>query len=297
MYANSFLGTPKFCQAYAFGYAFSTWSNDSTWQPALFISTHKIWVKVTPRLFGVIRDRSLTFNAQLQKLTTSLSSSLWIIRAAAHTSWDWRRLILKIAFHALIRSQLDYAAPTWQPWLSPTKLSCLDCLQNCSLWLITGQLVFTPLEALRLEADVQRYDTCSNRLILKTQEKEFRSADDHPKRVALAADIPQRLQNSRSFRHKANDLSTLLPAELEHLQTISDFTYPSWQLSTPHEEQISISVPGVTGRADNINLKHWCSLTLIASYQADYTICTNGSATGGTRNEGAAAVVTRVSQI
>ena len=116
--------------------------------------------------------------------------------------------------------------------------------------------MLTPLEALLLEADVQRYHTCSNRLILKTQEKEFRSADDHPKRVVLAADIPQRLQNRRSFRRKANDLSTLLPAELEHLQTINNFTYPSWQLSTPHEEQISISVPGVTGRADDINLKH-----------------------------------------
>ena len=63
---------------------FSTWSNDSTWQPALFIGTQKIWVNVTPRHLGIILDKSLTFNVHLKKLTTSLSSSLRIIRVYHH---------------------------------------------------------------------------------------------------------------------------------------------------------------------------------------------------------------------
>ena len=125
-------------------------------------------------------DRSLTFNAHIKKLTTSLASSIRIIRATAHTSWGWRRTTLKMAFHALVRSNIDYAAPAWQPWLSETNLTNLDRLQNCSLRLITGQLVSTPLEALRLEADVQSYSTCSKRLILKANVKARRSTDDHP---------------------------------------------------------------------------------------------------------------------
>ena len=160
---------------------FSTWSNDSTWQPTIFIGAQKICVNITPRLLGVILDRSLTFNAQLKKLTTLLSFSIRIIRVTAHTSWGWCCSTLKMAFHALIRSKLDYAAP------------CLSSLQNRSLRLITGQLVSTPLEALRLEADVQSYHTCSNRLILKAREKALRITEDHPKHVVLAADIPQRL--------------------------------------------------------------------------------------------------------
>ena len=36
------------------------------------------------------------------------------------------------------------------------------------------------------------------------------------KSIALAADIAQHLQNRCSFRSKPNDLSTLLPPELEH---------------------------------------------------------------------------------
>ena len=38
----------------------------------------------------------------------------------------------------------------------------LDRLQNCALRLVNGQLGSTPVEALRLEANVQNYHTSSN---------------------------------------------------------------------------------------------------------------------------------------
>ena len=202
---------------------FSTWFNDNTWKPTIFIGTQKVCVNITPCLIGVILNKGLTFNAHLKKLTTSLSSSIRIIRATAHTSLGWCRSTLKVAFHALIHSKLDYAASVWQPWLSTTNLSCLDRLQNHSLGLITGQFASTPLEALWLEANVQRYHTCSNCLILKTTENAMRSIDEHPKHVALAPEIPQRLQNRCSFRRKAKELSTLLPLELQHGQSINYF--------------------------------------------------------------------------
>ena len=112
---------------------FSTWSNDSSWNPTIFIGNRKVRVNTTPRLLGVILDRSLTFNAHIKKLTTSLAFSIRIIRATANTSWGWRRTTLKMAFHALVRSKLDYAAPARQPWLSKTNLTNLDRLQNHSL--------------------------------------------------------------------------------------------------------------------------------------------------------------------
>ena len=137
---------------------FSTWSNDSSWNPTIFIDTQRVRVNTAPRVLGVILDRNLTLNAHLKKLSASLTSSICIIRATAHTSWRcWHRSTLKMVSHALVRSKLDHAAPALQPWLSDTNLSCLDRLQNHFLWLITGQLVSTPLEALRMEADVQSY--------------------------------------------------------------------------------------------------------------------------------------------
>ena len=122
-------------------------------------------------------------------------------------------------------------------------------------------------------------------------EKTLCSTNDHPKRVALAADIPQRFLNCCSFCHKANDLSTWALPIMNHFPSLP------WQLSTPCKEQISTSVPDIAGQVDAIDLKRWCSLTLIAPYQADYTIYIDGSASGGTRNGGAATVVTRGSPV
>ena len=170
-----------------------------------------------------------------------------------------------MAFHALVRSKLNYAAPAWQPWLSDTNLSSLYRLQNYPLRLITGQHVSSPLEALRLEADVQSYPTCSKGLILKANEKALRSTDDHPKRIALDVNIPQRLQSRSSFRRKAEERSTLLPPDLQHRQNIIHFPSSPWQQSSSHVGRISTSVPGITGRADDNSIKRQYSLSTIAS--------------------------------
>ena len=103
----------------------------------------------------------------------------------------------------LFSSIISVHTANWEKWTnfikSATNLSCLDRLQNRSLRLIIGQLVSTPTEALHLEANIQIYHTCSNRLSLKAREKTLRRTDDHPKRVAPAADIPQRLQSYSNF--------------------------------------------------------------------------------------------------
>ena len=96
---------------------FSTWSNDSTWNPPIFNGAQKVRVNTTPRLLSVILDRSLTFNAYLKKLTASFSSSICIIRSTAHTSWGWQRCTLKMVFNPLICNKPEYAAPAWQSLL------------------------------------------------------------------------------------------------------------------------------------------------------------------------------------
>ena len=87
--------------------------------------------------------------------------------------------------------------------------------------------------------------------------KTLHSTNDHSKRVALATDIAQHLQNRYSFRHKVNELSTLVSPELQHQQNINPFPSAPWQLCTLHF--------GITGRDDHIDLKGRCSLIIIAS--------------------------------
>ena len=110
-----------------------------------------------------------------------------------------------------------------------------------------GQLVSTPLEAFRLEADVQSYPAYSKRLILKAKEKALRSTNDHPKSIALTVNVVQRLQNRSSFHRKAEELSNLLPTDLQHRQNIVHFPSSLWQQSSSREGRIATPIPGITG--------------------------------------------------
>ena len=82
---------------------------------------------------------------------------------------------------------------------------------------------------------------------LKDSEKALCSTGDHFKRVALAADMPQRLQNYSSFRRNTKQLSPLLPPDFKPRQNIIHFPSPPWQHSTPDKGQIATTVPGITG--------------------------------------------------
>ena len=121
------------------------------------------------------------------------------------------------------------------------------------------------------------------------------------KRIALDVNIPQSLQSRSSFRRKGEELSTLLPPDLQHRQNIIHFPSSPWQQSSSHTSlhlrPISTSVSGITSRADDSNIKRKCNLSIIVSYQADYVVYIDGSASRGTRNEGLAAVVTRGSPL
>ena len=253
--------------------------------------TTNIRINDTPRQLGIILNRSLLFNAHIKDIKQSLSSRLRAITVTAHVSWGWWKPLLRTAFHAFVHSKLGYATPAWQPWLSNTNITSLDCLQIQALRLITGQLVSTPLETLRLESGVQSYYTESKRMVVWAREKCLCTAADRPKRLALQNGILQRIVNHSSFCCKATELSTILPEELSHLQVINLLPSPPWLASPFCTNQVCSTIPGISGRNDQPTHKLHKGLEHISSYQVDYTIYTDGSASAGTRNGGAAAII------
>ena len=60
---------------------------------------------------------------------------------------------------------LGLAAPAWQPWIAKTQMDRLERAQNQALRRITGQTASSPVEALRIEADLPSYETVSRQLI------------------------------------------------------------------------------------------------------------------------------------
>ena len=137
------------------------------------------------------------------------------------------------------------------------------------------------------------YSTTSKQLTLKAREKVLRNTDDHPKRIALNAHVPQRLQSRSNWRRKAIELAVALPEALNHRQQTDHFTIPPWVVDDSNNCTIHQSIPGISSCADSINLKSQMSISHIDNFGADYIIYTDGSATAGSTDGDFAVAVTQ----
>lgn len=158
----------------------------------------------------------------------------------------------------------------------------LDTAQNKCLRIISGQYANTHLDGIRLETGVPSYPTHSKRLIATAYEKGMRLPPKHPRREALDKNVTHRLQRS-SCREKGLEFTKELPtSDLDRIPIVlpktnhGDQEIRNWNVIT--NRSIKSDIPAI-GRA-------------IEALEADVTIYTDGSCTGGTTDGGAAAVIT-----
>lgn len=95
--------------------------------------------------------------------------------------------------------QHGLCSPGLATLVANTNMAPVESFQSRELLIATGQLVLTPAETLRMEANVPSYTTTSNQNVLKAKEISLRSLADHPKRIALNVEITQRLLTTSSW--------------------------------------------------------------------------------------------------
>ena len=182
----------------------------------------------------------------------------------------------------MIRPIMDYAAASWQPWLTSSQFNRLEVVQNKCLRAITGQYSNSHLDTIRLESDIPSYATHSKRLIAAAFEKGLRCPDNHPRKEAIDNPTQHKLVRS-SFREEALNITKNLsiadaPREPLNLSFIDPTSEPvqSWTIHT--NEKLKDNLEDLKCHIDSTG--------------AEITIYTDGSCTDGTKNGGAGAVVT-----
>ena len=128
-------------------------------------------------------------------------------------------------------------------------------------------------------------------MIVRARGKCLCTAANHPTRVTLQNNVPERIVTRVSFCRKATELSSTLPEELSHCQHVNLFLPPPWLTLSFCTNQVSSTVLGISGCNDSSTVKLEKSLDHIASGQVDYTIYTNYSVSADTRNGGATQII------
>ncbi len=291
---------------------------EAKWRPTLTLGAKNIEYESSPKFLGVHLDRTLAFTTHVEAVTKKVRDRCKMLASLSSKRWGWKKKNLRTVYITSLRSVMDYAGSSWQPWLSPTQMKKLETAQNKALRLITGQYSSTPIEALRAEAEIESYTTHSKKLSLVAAEKAERLGPDHPRNRALSPSkmVVHRSKMRSSWREEVSENRKMLLKPMEDLEKkpiASPFTKPWTEGNSQINWSVFTEVPDKVIEYDRNgqweitpwgqNIKKLSSLNdaelrvekcvrILDEYQIETTIYTDGSCTAGTDNGGSAAVVT-----
>uniref|UniRef100_A0A1I8HE60 Reverse transcriptase domain-containing protein n=1 Tax=Macrostomum lignano TaxID=282301 RepID=A0A1I8HE60_9PLAT len=132
------------------------------------------------RYLGVWIDSGLLFKRQSDEVAAKLRRRCAVLRALSHREWGWDRATLRTVYKAVVESVVWHAAAAWMPWLSQTRLNDLDRAQKVALRLVSGLPSSTPSVAIYREADCVPISLEAKRRALVAVEKALRRPEADP---------------------------------------------------------------------------------------------------------------------
>ena len=141
---------PKKCESSFF----STDPHQATFQPRLNVLGFPLLFNPTPKFLGVTFDRTLSFGAHVQSLSSKFYPRHKALCSIATVSWGPTKETLSLLYKAFVRPVLTYASPGWFPFLCNTATNHLEVLHRVACRVITGCLSSTPSSLLLLEAQL-----------------------------------------------------------------------------------------------------------------------------------------------
>jgi ribonuclease HI len=274
---------------------FSHYPGDSKLQPTIVIEGKPIDFNPTPRLLGVKLDRSLTFTPHVNDICDASTNNLKMLSCLSHSKWGWGKYQVMRIYNSHLKSRMDYAGFAWQPYLSITNYNRLETIQNRALRIATGQYQRCPSEAKRAELGAISYRTSSERAIVRARVKAICLPHDHPRYLALTAPCKKRLTSRNDWRtHSAELIDAKIPlsatAAFNTPQPFNLFAVAPWDNAL--RAKVIDHVPGVRSKNDPVDTILKASVEQIKLLNTETTLYTDGSAAEGTRNGGAAVIVT-----
>ena len=269
---------------------FSTDTHEAKWQPHVNVGGASLKFSPTPVFLGVMYDRTLSFRPQAERTAASLSKKARLLTALAGSEWGWDGGLLRRVYQSVLLSSSSYCGAGWKPWAAKSTLGVLDKAQNRGLRRVTGQFSSTPIEALRMEAGFQSADCYARRETALAWEKSIRLPQAHPRKVVASSRVRHRLQRS-SWRKNAVALADECGFAAHTPLEMPPPTTASWEWKAPRWK-VHLSLEGGSSRDTPEEVRRADALTTIRSFgRRRAIIYTDGSAEGGVRSGGSAAII------
>lgn len=204
--------------------------------------------KASVKFLGIIFDRALKLNEQVEHVTVRLNNSLNLLNKLAVPRWGCNKKVLVNIYKALIRSVIDYAGFLYLK-MTATNKQLLDKIQGKALRIICGAMKTAPLAIVQADTGDPPLSFTWRKIIIiyGLRVLQFKN---HP--------CYQIFADEQTYFGKF--VATFLQEQETKVQQSYDLPIPSWQLNKP---KIDI------GLAEIINKNQAPEINLV--YTLEYT--------------------------
>ena len=181
-------------------------SKDHKWKPSLFLKGEQLEVVKEYKFLGVIIDNQLRFNSHVAKTVAKCKRRNNLLRCLAGKDWGQSMESQKTLYVTYIRSALEYASPSWYPWISETARGKLEVVQNDSMRIMTRMAKKTPIDFLRLESGLEPLEARMEKNSMVLWEKYVRFESNDQRHQLAVKKIDQRLLTRHGWRKQTETL-------------------------------------------------------------------------------------------
>ena len=158
------------------------------------------------KFLWVTIDSDLRFNKHIENVIKKAKKRTKILRCLAGKDWGQKLESQRALYSTYIRSALEYAAPSWYPWIGKAAKRRLESIQNECLRTMTRMARDSPEDFLRLEAGVEPLEERTTKNCQILWEKFIRLREEDPRRMMAEKEVNQRLKSRYGWRHRTTPL-------------------------------------------------------------------------------------------
>ena len=183
----------------------STSTKDTNWKPRLTLAGKELEVVREYKFLGITIDSGLYFTKHINKVVAKAKRRIRVMRCLAGKDWGQSMEAQRALYITYIRSSLEYAAPSWFPWISRTARETLERVQNECLRVMTRMAKTTPIDFLRLQAGLEPLEERIDKSCVIMREKLMRLSETDARQKLMEEEVKIRLKTKLGWREKTLD--------------------------------------------------------------------------------------------
>ena len=264
----------------------SSSKKDREWDPELIAGEDKIERVDDYLLLGVGVASDLLFKEHVAKKVEVGKKRIQVLKCMAAKDWGFSLERQKTIYMQFARPAMEYASPSWTPWVSDTQLLKLQRVQNQALRSIAGLAITCPIDFLHLETGIEpfvdRFDK-NNKLM---RERYLRLPQDDPRRELMEKKATVKLKTRQGLRHATNKYAE----EASFDRDVTRPMYPPWRQTTLIFDKVKLEKKEEYSKEE---LKRMTE-EKIEGLWSEIVMYTDGSTNDNQENGGAGLYVTRI---